>query len=122
MVDHFSHFTIILQSFLSAKFTYLSIFISVHCYAMLEPSSDFFSAVTHPLPGVPLTFLFAFHTEIHGKSLLLFDRAFNERCNAMKIMKGIRGCETIMLFVPLVKLDFKRSVFSSRSGTACGCG
>ena len=30
----------------------------------------FLFCCAHPLPGVPLTFLFAFHTEIHGKSLI----------------------------------------------------
>ena len=29
---------------------------------------QFLLCYAHPLPGVPLTFLFAFHTEIHGKS------------------------------------------------------
>ena len=38
--------------------------------------------MTHPLPGVPLTFLFAFHTEIHGKSLLLSNANANENANA----------------------------------------
>ena len=39
-------------------------------------------AVLHPLPGVPLTFLSAFHMEIHGKSLLLFNANANESANA----------------------------------------
>ena len=39
-------------------------------------------AVTHPLPGVPLTFLFASLTEIHGKSLSLSNANANENANA----------------------------------------
>ena len=37
------------------------------------PPPPFLFCYAHPLPGVPLTFMFAFHTEIHGKSLLLFN-------------------------------------------------
>ena len=39
-------------------------------------------AVPHPLPGVPLTFLSAFHTEIQRKSLLLSNANANENANA----------------------------------------
>ena len=39
-------------------------------------------AVPHPMTGVPLTFLSAFHTEIHGKSLLLSNANANENATA----------------------------------------
>ena len=42
----------------------------------------FLFCCAHPLPGVPLTFLSAFHTEIHGKSLLLSNANANENANA----------------------------------------
>ena len=37
-----------------------------------RPPPPFLFCWAHPLPGVPLTFVSAFHTEIHGKSLLIF--------------------------------------------------
>ena len=42
-------------------------------------------AVPHPMAGVPLTFLSAFHTEIHGKSLLFSNANANENANANAI-------------------------------------
>ena len=59
------------QSLSLSRSFFLSLSLSLSL-SVSELSSDFFSAVTHPLPGVPLTCLSAFHTEIHGKSLLLF--------------------------------------------------
>ena len=36
------------------------------------PPTVLFFCCAHPLPGVPLTFLFAFQRGVHGKSLLPF--------------------------------------------------
>ena len=55
------------------------------------PPPHFLLCYAHPLPGVPLTFLFAFHTEIHGKSLLLSHANEHANANANAICFLIAG-------------------------------
>ena len=47
-----------------------------------SPPPTFPFCCAHPLPGVPLTFLFAFYTEIHEKSLSLSNANANGNANA----------------------------------------
>ena len=54
-----NHTQVLLNLFLSS--------ISINHHPHFSFLVGLVGAVTHPLPGVPLTFLFAFHKEIHGK-------------------------------------------------------